>query len=117
MELFEWLSVLGGGLFCGVKILKRFYGWATWVAERKKELREWRLQGVKPCGNQRDKIDRFFYGPGRLRCLVSLALDQGFDAKERISHEEAGRGGTLWELGVRPLGIFKYSGRRHCLTA
>ena len=51
MELFEWLSVLGGGLFCGVKILKRFYGWAAWVAERKKELREWRLQGVKPCGS------------------------------------------------------------------
>lgn len=66
MELFEWLGALGVGLFGVVKILKCFYGWATWGAERKKEWREWRLRGVKPCGNHRDKIDRFFYGPGRL---------------------------------------------------
>ena len=60
MELSEWLSVLGGGLFCGVKILKRFYGWATWVAERKERMAGMAAPGVKPCSNQRDKIDRFF---------------------------------------------------------
>ena len=66
MELSEWLSVLGGGLFCGVKILKRFYGWATWLAERKKEWRERRWGGVKLCAPERGKIDRFFYGAGRV---------------------------------------------------
>ncbi len=113
MELFEWLSVLGGGFFCGVKILKRFYGWATWVAERKKELREWRLQGVKLCGNHGDKIDRFFCGPGRLlvawcrlRWIRVLTLKKEFLTRRLDGVEPCGS----WECGHWELSHTKAGG-------
>lgn len=65
MELFEWLFAGSVGWRL-IKSLKRFYAWASWLAERKKEWRERRWGGVKLCAPERGKIDRFFYGAGRV---------------------------------------------------